>query len=273
MASINLKRFEDDLNRLITTATALDLSLSVELHGKKKVLEALIKSGRSKEKAEAALKDLPGFKVTYETWYSEALAVLRQLLPDRVANFVSHYEVPKNRKTVEFGTYRIQDYMQGLSVTRSHDDHVIVDGTAAQPEFRSQAAILRAARARFKSSLFEMRQLVQADLFDSEIESARELLKNKFLRAAGAVGGVVLEKHLLQVCDDHGIKISKKNPGIGDLNELLKANSVISVPQWRHISMLADIRNICDHNKAKDPTVEQVTDLLDGTEKVLKTIS
>jgi hypothetical protein len=42
------------------------------------------------------------------------------------------------------------------------------------------------------------------------------------LRAAGAVAGVVLEKHLRQVCDDHKITVAKKNPTIGDLNELLK---------------------------------------------------
>jgi hypothetical protein len=109
-------------------------------------------------------------------------------------------------------------------------------------------------------------------LFDSEIATARELLKNKFLRAAGAVVGVVLEKHLRQVCDDHAIKITKKDPGISDLNELLKSNSVIDIPQWRHISMLGDIRNICDHNKKTEPTESQVKDLIDGADKMLKSI-
>ena len=120
---------------------------------------------------------------------------------------------------------------------------------------------MKAAEKRFDSSLFEIRQLVQADLFDSEIDAARELLKNKFVRAAGAIAGVVLEKHLTQVCEDHGLEIQKKHPALSDLNELLKANSVIDVLQWRFISMLADIRNLCDHNKAKEPTEQQVTDL------------
>ena len=35
------------------------------------------------------LKTLPDFKSTYEAWYSESLAVLRQLLPDRVSNFIA----------------------------------------------------------------------------------------------------------------------------------------------------------------------------------------
>jgi hypothetical protein len=114
---------------------------------------------------------------------------------------------------------------------------------------------------------------VQADLFDSEIDVARELSKNKFLRATGAIAGVVLEKHLHQVCDDHSIAITKKNPGISDLNELLKANTVIEIPQWRHISLLADIRNLFDHNKKIEPTTDQVEDLISGTDKILKTIS
>lgn len=83
----------------------------------------------------------------------------------------------------------------------------------------------------------------------------------------------MLEKHLLQVCNDHTIKLTKKHPGIGDLNELLKAHSVIDVSQWRHVSLLGDIRNLCDHNKQMEPTVAQVTDLIDGTDKVLKTVS
>ena len=115
--------------------------------------------------------------------------------------------------------------------------------------------------------------IVQADLFDSELEAARELLKNKFVRAAGMIAGVVLEKHLRQVCDDHKVSISKKNPGIGDFNEVLKANSVIDVPQWRHISMPGDIRNVCGHNKDKEPTVDQVNDLIEGVTKIIKTTS
>jgi hypothetical protein len=72
-------------------------------------------------------------------------------------------------------------------------------------------ATRRAAERRFESSLFEIRQLVQADLFDSVLGYARELLKHKFLRAAGAIAGVVLEKHLRQVCFDHSIMITKKS--------------------------------------------------------------
>jgi len=189
-----------------------------------------------------------------------------------LSDFRNHFEIPKNRKSLTYESYRIQDALKGLRVTRPPYDEVLVDHRASVPHFQQQLAILMAARNRFESSLFEIRQLVQADLFDSELESARELLKNKFLRAAGAISGVVLEKHLQQVCNDHSIKIAKKNPGINDLNQLLKDAGVIEIPQWRHITLLGDIRNLCDHNKAKEPTETQVGDLIDGTDKILKTV-
>ncbi len=88
----------------------------------------------------------------------------------------------------------------------------------------------------------------------------------------GAMAGVVLEKHLRQVCSNHSVKISKKAPTINDLNDLLKAANVVDVPQWRLIQRLGDIRNLCDHNKKIDPTAEQVTDLIAGVAKTIKNL-
>jgi hypothetical protein len=113
---------------------------------------------------------------------------------------------------------------------------------------------------------------VQADLFDSELDAAKELAKNNFTRAAGALAGVVLERHLAQVSDDHGIKVTKKNPTISDLNDALKDADVIDVPQWRFIQHLADIRNLCDHSRKTEPSPEQVDDLLAGVAKITKTV-
>ena len=158
-----------------------------------------------------------------------------------------------------------------MRVTR-YGSEVVVDSAAAIPRFSQQLAILSAAEKRFDSSLFEIRQLVQADLFDSEVEAARELLKKKFARAAGAIVGVLLEKHLAQVCQDRAIKITKRNPTIGDLNELLKNANVVDTAQWRFVQHLGDLRNLCDHNKRLEPTEDQVGDLIDGIAKVMKTI-
>lgn len=138
--------------------------------------------------------------------------------------------------------------------------------------FDTQREILKSAEARFESSLFDMVQLVRADLFDSELEAGRELVKHGFLRAAGAITGVVIEKHLAQVCANHGVTINKKDPTINVFNDALKDAAVVDIPIMRQIQRLADIRNLCDHNKHREPTKDEVTELVDGADKLCKTL-
>jgi hypothetical protein len=192
--STNLERFKKDLDRLIAQGHLLDMAIVKE--SAEESFMKQVKAAMPAEKIKDFLKTIPDFKSTYEAWYSESLALIRQLLPDRVGNFISMYEKPKSRKDILYSNYVIQDYMQGLTVG-TH-----VRPVAAVPQYRQQLSMLKAAIVRFNSSLFEIKQLVQADLFDSEIEVARELQKHKFFRAAGAIAGVILEKHLQQVCED-----------------------------------------------------------------------
>ena len=267
----NVDRFQGDLDRLLGKGEDLQLSFIASVYGEKSGNEKFNAAGLDKARIDKAHKGSKRFRIDYQEWYSECLVVIKQLLPDRLKDFRELYERPANRKNIDFLSYVISDAIIGLQTLRGGEK--VADDAAAIPKFQAQLAILGAVNARFRSSLFEIRQLVQSDLFDSEIESARHLLKQKFLRAGGAIAGVVLEKHLQQVCADHAVKIAKKNPTIGDLNESLKAASVIDIPQWRYITLLGDIRNICDHNKQKEPTEQQVTDLIDGTDRVLKTIA
>lgn len=264
----NLDKFKEDLKSLNDRGEALLYAMYYACHKADFLKQMKAVHG---DKLDEFVKGLPSFGDTYQRWYSECLALLKQTLPDRLDDFIRHYQKPKGRKDIDFENYRIEDYLQGLTVTRGLEKRMVVDTAAAIPHFEQQRAILHAAAARFESSLFEIRQMVQADLLDSEIEAAEVLARHKFLRGAGAIAGVVIEKHLAQVCTNHGITIAKKHPTIADFNEALKASGVIDVPQWRFIQHLADIRNLCDHAKA-EPKPDQVTDLLDGTKKISKTI-
>jgi len=267
--SSNLDRYKKDLEALIQRGNDLQLAIEYEQRPKE-VTEAVNKAYGAK--AKDFLAKLPRFSSAYQAWYSEAQELIKQLLPDRLEDFTRHYQKPKGRKDISYESYRIEDYLQGLKVTRGYDKEKVVGPDAAIPHFAQQLAMLEAVKGRFESSLFEMRQLLQADLFDSELDAARELLRNKYARAAGALAGVVVERHLGEVCAAHRIVIKKKSPGISDFNEALKTAGVIEVPQWRHIQLLADIRNLCDHSKTKEPTADQVADLIDGAVKVSKTV-
>ena len=203
----NLDRYKADLDESINLGDKLSMSLQYRAY--KSDFEKAVKK-KFGEEADEFLKKLPDFNTEYQRWYSESKALIRQLLSDRLADFVRHYEKPKPRKDISFENYRIEDALQGLAITKGYDKQKIVSIEGAIPHFEQQLAILRSVKARFESSLFDIWQLVQADLFDTELEAAGELLKQKFTRAAGALAGVVLERHLEQVCDNHSVRISKR---------------------------------------------------------------
>ncbi len=253
----NIEKYKEDLNKLIDKGNLLHVAMQFECYPE----EINKKLGREAKKV---IKELPDFNMEYQAWYSESKAVLKQLLPDRLDDFARHYEKPKPRKEISFENYRIEDYLQGLVVTRGYEKTIVVDTRAGIPHFRQQLAILNSIKSRFESSLFDIKQLVQADLFDSELSAAQDFLKKGFIRASGAIAGVVLEKHLSQVAQNHNITTRKKNPSISDFNDLLKKVEVLDTPEWRQIQRLGDIRNFCDHNKEREPQNEEVQELISG---------
>lgn len=226
-----------------------------------KLYEALSRADDNPNKC----KDLRKFLREYEMWYTHALSLVRQLTPDRVQDFIVLYSDPK-RKQLEVDTYCISDALR----TISHRNNFYGPWTASLCVYR-QIAMLKACLETFDSRIFNLQTILQADIFDSEIESARHLFKRGFLRAAGAICGVVIEKHLLEVCESHNISIKKKTPTIADFNDLLK-DQVYDVVEWRRIQRLGDIRNLCDHNKDREPTKDEVEELISGTERVIKNI-
>lgn len=227
----------------------------------KKDINDLIKRGEKLLSVLNMNKDISKFRRVYEIWYSESLSLIRIILPNRSDDFKRYY--------YQKGEECLKDF---ISYTSDYFHFMEDKAESAIPLFESQPGIVKAAKKRFESSLFDIKQVLQADLFDSEIDAAKELNKKGFTRCAGAMAGVVLEKHLAQVCENHNIKISKKDPSINDFNQLLKDNNVIEVKDWRFIQHLTDLRNLCDHYKKREPKKEEIEELIDGVKKVLENI-
>jgi len=266
----NLSRFKVDLDKLLVLGNDLHLSWVIDNATDKEILEI-----EKKENGKEAIKRLQGlFRKQYQNWYTAASALVKQLIPDRHTEFVNYYLIDPRRKEIGYGTYKIQDWMNGsVSAFDAYDRTKYFNDTAiVSAAFESQRSILAACKLRFESALLEIRQIIQADFFDSEIEAAKELHKKGFLRGAGAICGVILEKHLAQVAVTHSVTIRKAHPTIADLNDPLKQADVYDVPAWRNVQRLADIRNLCDHNKSREPTKDEVEELIQGTEKITKTI-
>lgn len=257
---MNIERYKKDLDRLIRQGTKLYYALA---------LEAVPTAAKQLQITDEQRKELPNVKREYQAWYSESLAAIRQLLPDRAQDFIEYYKLSKPPKELNASTYRISDYLQGISASRGGEE--IVGINAAVQPLEQQVQIVSALKQRFESSLFDIRALAQADLFDNELDAADELNKKGFHRAAGAIAGVVLEGHLATVCSQHKISTPKIST-ISTLNDLLKKADVLDTPTWRFIQHLGDLRNLCDHKKIDDPTKDQIHELIEGVRKIIKTV-
>jgi hypothetical protein len=88
-------------------------------------------------------------------------------------------------------------------------------GTTNFEIFKRLRAIFIAAKEDFESGyLSSIKTLVQAEVFDSELEQANELFSSGYYTAAAVIAGVVLETALRELCDRNGIphgKLDKMN--------------------------------------------------------------
>ncbi|NQE44855.1 hypothetical protein C5S31_02370 [ANME-1 cluster archaeon GoMg2] len=192
------------------------------------------------------------FKLDYQDWYSSCCALLeRNYNKERTSEFKSEYE--NNIKKTISANYITRDTEYGF-----------VDS------FKHQASILNALPQYLKHRLSDIELTVASILMDDELLEAEYLIKKGFIRAAGALAGVVLERHLKMRCDKNEPKLKyPKNATISKLNDIQKDNNLLDISDWRNIQRLGDIRNKCDHDKKVEPKKEEVADLISKVKEMI----
>ena len=268
----NYDRQQRNLRILMSTASDMLLNLRNRIEGEQS--EGAYGRTHRRNLEERNIKTLEN---DYHDWYTEAFQLIKQIIPDRLEEFKYLYMGDGTEEGREGYSYKISHWLLGYKsptyrnysgqITREFSDAEIVF-----ERFRNQALILQSALRRFDSSLFNIKQVLQAELLDSELESARELARGGFTRPAGSLAGVVLEKHLRQIVSNHNLDANKRNPTIGDFNNVLKDGGVLDTPSWRQVQRLSDLRNLCAHSREREPTKEEVDELIDGVEKYTKTL-
>jgi len=236
------------------------------------ILNLLVDRGKLKKRSQV---DTATLSHAYQRWYTRALVVVRQLVPERLDEFKGLYITERQVKDLTVSSYTISDFLLGLIVTRQrgiYEEPAFDTTKVFITKFNQQSTILLSAYTRLDSILSDITGVLRAELFDTEIEKARELLKANYLRAAGLIASVVLESHLAGICKNHGITFTKKILHISDYNDSLKQNNVYDTPTWRLIQRYNDIRIMCCHPKGREPTKDEVSELIDGVEKAIKTI-
>jgi hypothetical protein len=100
------------------------------------------------------------------------------------------------------------------------------------------------------------------------LKEAATLLNAGYVRAAGALAGVMLERHLKMLCDRPSLAIPYSDKAtINPLNQALKDAGVYDQAAWRKVQWMADVRNACDHASTPEPKPQDVSDLIAEVKK------
>ncbi|RSF43513.1 HEPN domain-containing protein [Acinetobacter baumannii] len=137
---------------------------------------------------------------------------------------------------------------------------------------RQLIPILNAAYDDLKNGfLITFKQIVQAEVFDNELEQAKSLLENGYKNAAAVIAGVVLETAIKELCLNNGIDIERKR--LTQLSDDLAKAGVYNKLQQKQITALADIRNNAAHGDYDEFTKEDVERMISDIERFLLTYS
>ena len=158
----NISRYQKDIELLENRGTLLLYGLYNELS--EEIGDAFDQLPQKQQEKYHKLT----FREKYNEWYNESLVVLKQLMPERLDDFISYYKLPR-RKEITVATYTITDYLLGLQLRKGNK--IIVSPTAVIEKYKQQVYIIESLKERFKSSLYNIKQLLQADIFDSELDT------------------------------------------------------------------------------------------------------
>ena len=188
---------------------------------------------------------------SYQKWYSTALHLIKENLDDeRSKEFTDYYPL-------------IKDYLQFKSSLYKPNKDAYIDQFVNT--FDTQIGILSSIPDVLETQELRFRELISAVYVELEIDQAEILLITDLSRAAGALVGVALEKHLETMCFVNNIQYSHKET-INPLATKLYTNNVIDITELKKIEYFASIRNKCDH--PNNITKNEVKELIDGVKKL-----
>lgn len=195
----------------------------------------------------------------YQRFHSAGLHFVKEFLPEKENEFQENYQAEKNRDLEG-----VMDYLQLRKGQYSNDKEEIIERFINR--FEIQRSILSSIPYVARIEDMKLREIISTDFVEREIEEAEQLFRKEHFRAAGALAGVALEKHLKTLCEKYQIDYLKKDT-IEPLVEKLYRAKKIEISQMKNIQYLASIRDKCDH--ASDVEKGEVKELIEKVKKIV----
>ena len=203
----------------------------------------------------------------YQKWYGAVRVIIEKNQPARLDEFdeiYNYYDI-KAKAQSKAQSKRIKQIIERKHIEKQ-EQFLLFD------LINRQFDILSAVPDHLKYSIYDIELTVYSVLMDDEISASRHLLSNGFLRPAGALAGVILERHIKNLLRKNSPPITyRETDALSKVNDLCKNFNIYDGIKWRKIQHLTDLRNLCDHPKERDPTKEEVNDLINEVSEILKT--
>jgi len=134
-------------------------------------------------------------------------------------------------------------------------------GIAFSNAKRAQGVMRAAEDDLSAGALFQVRALIEAEVFDDFLEQAEALHKAGYYQPAAVVAGAVLEDGLRSLCTTNSITIPSR-PKLDTMNSDLAKAGVYSKLVQKKITTLADLRNKAAHGQWDEFDAEDVEEML-----------
>lgn len=122
--------------------------------------------------------------------------------------------------------------------------------------------IMKAAKDDYEHNyLFDIRSLIQAEVFDDFLEQAMHLLERGYHGPAAVIAGCVLEDGLRRLCVQNSVPVPSRTT-IEPMNVALVKSDVYGVVLKGQISALATIRNTAAHGKWNEFDTKDVEQMI-----------
>ena len=190
----------------------------------------------------------------HEAWQAKAEELVSEYRPKRESEFNELHSVIQSNLTLGG-----DDIAESKSQVRNNTLSAL----------NRQVGIVRGAVGKVEVETLRARRQISNKVSRDEIERAWELFNENYIRSAGVVAAVAVERQLLTMCEEsEAVEEYDPTHGISRLAQTLKEASVIDKTTWNDMKALASIRETCAH--AEEPEEHRVRRLISDGESFVQ---
>ena len=129
--------------------------------------------------------------------------------------------------------------------------------------FDNLRSIFQSAKSDYEGGyLFDVRNLLNAEVFSDELGQAKHFLNANYKVAAAVIAGTVLETSLRTLCEQH--PTLSPSDKLNKMNDDLAKEGVYNALRKKQVTAWADIRNSAAHGKPDEFEPADVDRMIDG---------